>query len=93
FNVGSNDQNYQIDDIAHIISHSLGGIPIDRDHSSLDVRDYKVSFAKVRQRLCFQTKVSIANACKAIYEKLQAGIIKDPTERIYYNHYFDSTEE
>ncbi|MCI0550365.1 MAG: NAD-dependent epimerase/dehydratase family protein, partial [Anaerolineae bacterium] len=33
FNVGSNDQNYQIDDIAHIISHSLGGIPIDRDHS------------------------------------------------------------
>ena len=93
FNVGSNEQNYQIDEIAEIISTSLGGIPIHRDDSSLDVRDYRVSFVKAAELLGFKPKQTIQNASQQIFAKLDDGTIKDPSQRIYYNHYFDSTEE
>jgi nucleoside-diphosphate-sugar epimerase len=93
FNVGSDEQNYQIDDIAQMISESLGGVPIHRDDSSLDVRDYKVSFVKAGEKLGFTPKQTIQKACKQIYERLDDGTIKDPSQRIYYNHYFDATEE
>jgi nucleoside-diphosphate-sugar epimerase len=47
FNVGSDDQNYRIDEVAQLISEALGGVPISRDQSNLDSRDYRVSFAKL----------------------------------------------
>lgn len=93
FNVGSNEQNYQIDELAQIISTSLGGVTIERESSSLDVRDYKVSFGKIEEKLKFQVQHTIQDACRDIYLKLQSGVIRDPKQRIYYNHYFDSTEE
>ena len=93
FNVGSNEQNYQIEEIARIIGSSLGDIPIQRDDSSLDARDYRVSFAKIQATIGFRPRQSIEKSSKTIYEKLDRGIIKDPSQKIYYNHYFDSSEE
>jgi nucleoside-diphosphate-sugar epimerase len=93
FNVGSDRQNYQIDDVAEIIGTSLGGIPIIRDHSNLDARDYRVSFAKLNQTLGFAPQQSIDGSARAIYEMLQSGSIRNPAQRIYYNHYFDAAEE
>jgi nucleoside-diphosphate-sugar epimerase/CBS domain-containing protein len=93
FNVGSDDQNYQIDEVAEIIGNSLGGIPIDRDNSNLDARDYRVSFAKLTQTLGFTPKQIIAETARTILEKLRSGAIRNPAQRIYYNHYFDSAEE
>jgi len=93
FNVGSDTQNYQIDEVAEIIGSSLGGIPIARDDSNLDARDYRVSFAKLSSTLGFKPQQTIASAARTIYEKLQSGAIRNPAQRIYYNHYFDSAEE
>jgi nucleoside-diphosphate-sugar epimerase/CBS domain-containing protein len=93
FNVGSNAQNYQIDEVAEIIGASLGGIPITRDNSNLDARDYRVSFASLNQTLGFSPQQTIGGAARCIFEKLQSGAIKNPAQRIYYNHYFDSAEE
>ncbi len=93
FNVGSNNQNYQIDEVAEIIGNALGGIPISRDNSNLDARDYRVCFAKLNQMLGFTPQQTVDDAARKIWEKLQSGIIGDPTQRIYYNHYFDSAEE
>jgi nucleoside-diphosphate-sugar epimerase/CBS domain-containing protein len=93
FNVGSDDQNYQIDEVAEIIGSALGGIPISRDNSNLDARDYRVSFAKLRGLLGFGPKQTVDNAARAILEKLQSGELGNPAQRIYYNHYFDSAEE
>jgi nucleoside-diphosphate-sugar epimerase len=93
FNVGSDSQNYQIDEVAEIIGNSLGGIPIVRDNSNLDARDYRVSFAKLNQTVGFIPQQTIKNAAGVIFDKLQSGAIRNPAQRIYYNHYFDSAEE
>jgi nucleoside-diphosphate-sugar epimerase len=93
FNVGSDGQNFQIDEVAEIIGTSLGGIPISKDHSNLDARDYRVSFAKLNQMVGFVPQQTIESAARVIFEKLKSGAIRNPAQRIYYNHYFDSAEE
>ncbi len=93
FNVGSDDQNYQIDQVAEIIGTALGGIPISRDNSNLDARDYRVSFSKLNQALGFASQQRIEEAARVILEKLRMGVIRNPAQKIYYNHYFDSAEE
>jgi nucleoside-diphosphate-sugar epimerase len=93
FNVGSDEQNYQIDEVAEMIGDSLGGIPISRDQSNLDARDYRVSFSKLNSALGFTPRQTIGDTARAIYEKLSSGVIRNPAQRIYYNHYFDSAEE
>lgn len=93
FNVGSDIQNYQIDDVAQIISEALGGVEVSRDGSNLDARDYRVRFNKLTDVLHFEPKQTIEASARQIYEKLQSGTIRNPAQKIYYNHYFDSAEE
>lgn len=93
FNVGSDDQNYRIEEIARIVSASLGDVPIEHDESNLDARDYRVSFAKIQAALGFRPRHTVAGSARTIFEKLDRGIIGDPAQRIYFNHYFDSSEE
>ncbi len=93
FNVGSDIQNYQIDEVAKIIAGTLGDIPISRDDSNLDARDYRVSFDKLTKILQFIPKQRIDTAAREIFDKLNSGAIQNPEQKIYYNHYFDSAEE
>jgi nucleoside-diphosphate-sugar epimerase len=93
FNVGSDGQNYQINEVAEIIGAALGGIPISRDNSNLDARNYRVSFSRLARTLGFLPQQTIDSAARTIFEKLRSGEIRNPTQRIYYNHYFDSAEE
>ena len=93
FNVGSDGQNYRIDEVARLISEALGGIPISRDQSNLDSRDYRVSFAKLADVLKYAPAQTIDRAALEIMDNLRSGVIKDPAHKIYYNHYFDSAEE
>ena len=93
FNVGSDGQNYRIDEVARIISEALDGVPISRDRSNPDSRDYRVSFAKLANVLGYAPAQTIDRAAREIVENLRSGIIKDPSHKIYYNHYFDSAEE
>ncbi len=93
FNVGSDGQNYRIDEVAEIIGEALGNIPITKDNSNLDARDYRVSFARLEQTLGFKSRQTIRTAARDIYEKLSSGSIRNPSHKIYYNHYFDSAEE
>ncbi|HSW40877.1 MAG TPA: NAD-dependent epimerase/dehydratase family protein [Acidobacteriota bacterium] len=93
FNVGSDNQNYRIEEVAERISASLGGIPILKDDSNLDARDYRVSFSKLTEKLGFAPEETIESAAQVIFNKLHSGAIVNPARRIYYNHFFDSTEE
>ena len=77
FNVGSDAQNYRIEEVAGIISTALGGIPIHRDHSNLDARDYRVSFAKLSETLGFRPGQTIADAA-APSSRASAWDIRNP---------------
>jgi len=93
FNIGSDEQNFQIEQIAQIISETIGNIDVQHDHESLDARNYRVSFHKARSLLEFQTRNTVEMACREIYSNLEQGVIPDPSQKIYYNHFFDATEE
>jgi nucleoside-diphosphate-sugar epimerase len=93
YNVGSEEQNYCIRDVAEIISLSLGNISVNTETDVDDSRDYRVSFRRIRDELAFKVKHSIEEASSEIFIKLVSGEIKDPKQKFYYNHYFDSSEE
>jgi nucleoside-diphosphate-sugar epimerase len=93
FNIGSDEQNYQIETIAQIIAGTLGRIDVQYDRKSLDARDYRVSFKKAHDMLGFRPVDTVAGAARTIYSNLGNGLIPDPSHKVYYNHFFDVTEE
>jgi nucleoside-diphosphate-sugar epimerase len=98
YNVGSEEQNFMIKDVARQITGEISGssgneIKMNIETTNTDERDYQVSFKKIQSELGFNVKHTIADASKEIYEKLESKEIKDPKQKVYYNHYFDSSEE
>ncbi len=93
FNIGSDGQNYQIQNLAHIVARALGGVDVHFEDRSLDARDYRVSFEKVNDVLGFMPADSVEAASRRIYDVLNQRVIQDPYQRVYYNHFFDVIEE
>jgi nucleoside-diphosphate-sugar epimerase len=93
FNVGSNAQNYRILEIADLIGRTLKKVDIQVEHAQFDARDYRVSFDKIQRGLRFKPVQTIPLAAKRIVRELVSGQIKNPYAKVYYNHYFDATEE
>ncbi len=93
FNVGSDQQNYQIETLARMVADTLGNVEVHFDGKSLDVRDYRVSFKKANDILGFHAADSVEAASTMIYANLENGTIPDPSQKIYYNHFFDVIEE
>jgi nucleoside-diphosphate-sugar epimerase len=71
FNVGSNEQNYQILELAKKVAHSIG-IPFDYEWYGLpDHRSYKVNFDKIRKAIGFKPEYDAAKGAKEIWQALQ----------------------
>ena len=98
YNVGSEEQNYKITDVARHVANGIkeltgSDIPVKIQKDNVDARDYRVSFKKIQNELGFKVKSTISEAAKEIWRKLESKEIKDPRQKVYYNHYFDSSEE
>jgi nucleoside-diphosphate-sugar epimerase len=98
YNVGSEEQNYSITQVAELVAEGIKEAsgketPIEIKGDSVDVRDYRVSFKKIQNELGFNVSHTIPEAAKEIWGKLESKEIKDPKQKVYYNHYFDSSEE
>jgi nucleoside-diphosphate-sugar epimerase len=79
FNVGSNEQNYRIFELAKMISESLK-IPFDYEwYGSPDTRNYRVSFDKARNELGFIPSYTPREASIEIWNALQDGRL-DPDD-------------
>ncbi len=78
FNVGSNEQNYQIRALAELIGDSIG---IDYElgwYGERDSRSYQVDFSKLRNKLGFKFKHTVPEAANDIYNALnEKRMIKD----------------
>jgi nucleoside-diphosphate-sugar epimerase len=93
FNVGSEDQNYQILPLAKIVADAIGvefqyewyGLP---DH-----RSYQVSFRKISAILGYKTLYTPADAAREIYAALkEGGLNPDDPKTItvqWYKHLLD----
>jgi len=77
FNVGSNEQNYQIKPLAELIADAIG-LPFNFEwYGSPDKRSYKVDFSKIRDVLGFKPKYTPKEGAKEVYDALVEGKVKD----------------
>lgn len=85
FNAGLT--NLKVREIGNILKKNIPDAKIQVINKFEDQRSYNVSFEKIQKTLNFKAKNTIDMGIKEIVEALQKGIIKDPTDMKYYNHY------
>ncbi len=94
FNVGTNEQNYQIFPLAELVATSLG-MPFHYEwYGSTDHRSYKVDFSKINKVLGFKPDYTPKEAAIEIYESLKNGKVNPDDKKTktveWYKHLMDS---
>ena len=85
FNVGSTNQNYRKQQLVDLISKLAPGGVVEYVHRDEDPRDYKVSFAKIKNELGFDVTRSVPEGIQEVRQLLMDGIIRDFTDPKYRN--------
>ena len=78
FNVGRNDQNYRIRDLADIVKDTVPGCEIEyAQDAGPDKRTYRVDFSKIAKKLPeFQPQWDARRGAQELYEAYKAGGLK-----------------
>jgi len=85
FNVGSNEQNYQMGKVGKIVEETVPGSKLLFVNETEDNRNYRVCFDKIRYHLGYTTEKTVRDAVLEIEAKLKDGTVKDYKSDIYYN--------
>ncbi len=86
FNVGSNEQNYQISEVGEIIAGCFPDADIDWQREKEDERSYQVDFSKVERVLDYEVEETIESGATEIKERLEAGEFENYTDDRYSNY-------
>lgn len=89
FNAGGDDGNYTKRMLVEAAQEALGGEGEVRwVEGGVDARNYRVSFAKIRERLDFTPAHSVPGAIARLVGALRAGVFDDVESRLgfYSNH-------
>ena len=71
FNVGSNDQNFQIFSLAQTVAEAIN-VPFKYEwYGSPDTRSYRVSFDKIKKKLKFETSYTPKEGAKEVFDALK----------------------
>ncbi len=77
FNVGSNEQNYQILPLAKEVASAIH-VPFKKKwYGDPDHRSYKISFKKIKKIIGYKTRYTISYGAKEVYSALQKGTTTD----------------
>ncbi|MBU2547891.1 MAG: NAD-dependent epimerase/dehydratase family protein [Proteobacteria bacterium] len=79
FNIGSNEQNYQIGVLGELVRSYLPGVEVETIDQPPDLRDYHVNFDKAGRVLGFRVDYTVGDAVGEIETALRSGAIQDPT--------------
>jgi len=87
FNVGSTDENYQKKTLVALIDHEVPGAAtlVTRTDQAVDLRNYRVSFEKIKELLDFKPTKTVPDGIREIIEAIRSGTIADPDSRNYHN--------
>ena len=77
FNVGSDDQNYQISKLAEQVGKAIGKEYHIEYQGTHDHRSYIASFKKIKETLGFEPKHRVKDGAQEIYSALEAGELTD----------------
>lgn len=90
FNVGSDEGNYTKDEIVALVQRHVEGTVVEYKDLTFggDMRDIRVSFAKIRERLGFRPRISVEQGIREVASVLTNGVIKDALDSQYRNAQF-----
>jgi nucleoside-diphosphate-sugar epimerase len=90
FNVGGDEGNYTKDEIVALVQRHVEGTVVEYKDLTFggDMRDIRVSFAKIRERLGFRPRISIEQGIREVAGVLLKGVIKDALDSQYRNAQF-----
>lgn len=90
FNVGSDEGNYTKDEIVALVQRHVEGTVVEYKDLTFggDMRDIRVSFAKIRERLGFKPRISVEQGIREVAGVLLNGVIKDALDSQYRNAQF-----
>ncbi|MWG36300.1 NAD-dependent epimerase/dehydratase family protein [Halomarina oriensis] len=86
FNVGSNAQNYCVEDIGRIVADHYPHASLDVNADREDDRSYRVDFSKLRDVLDYEAEHTIESACVELREAFERGEFEDYTDKVYSNY-------
>jgi nucleoside-diphosphate-sugar epimerase len=77
FNVGSTEQNYQKQQIVDLVRAHAPDAEVTYVRRDDDPRDYRVSFARIRDRLGFHTTLTVSDGIAEVAHLVEAGILTE----------------
>jgi nucleoside-diphosphate-sugar epimerase len=90
FNVGSNEQNIQIFDLAKLVAEACD-LPFNYEwYGDCDTRSYQVSFDKIKDTLNYKPQTTIKQGAKNVFDALNDGTLNPDDPRMitvkWYKH-------
>ena len=94
FNVGNNEQNLQIFDLAKMVAESIN-LPFNFEwYGSPDMRSYKVSFDKIKEQIGYKTSYTPKEGAKEVFDALKEGKLNPEDPRTitvkWYKHLLEA---
>jgi nucleoside-diphosphate-sugar epimerase len=90
FNLGTDDGNYSKDDIVRLVLKRMPETVVEYKNLTFggDMRDITVSFAKIKNRLGFDTTLDVDDGIRELLFALKTGLIRNPSDEKYRNAQF-----
>lgn len=85
FNVGRSGENYRKLDLVREIGRQVSTGKVAYVHRDEDPRDYKVSFDKIRERIGFETLMTVPDGIAEVLQALEDRRFGDPWSPAYRN--------
>lgn len=86
FNVGSDEQNYRITQLGDLITSLIPDVQVIQKAEDSDVRNYRVSFAKIRHYLDFAPHHTVEDGILEIKAAIERGALSDYRDVRYSNY-------
>lgn len=88
FNLGGDAQNHRISELGELVAKIVGGAQLEISGDVQDPRDYRVSFAKIRDVLGFVPQYSVADGI----QEVAAAVRADPALRHWRDPRFHNVQ-
>jgi nucleoside-diphosphate-sugar epimerase len=85
FNVGSDAENHSLAEIAEMVAELVEGTRVNYVPAASSEASYRVSFAKISDRLGFHPKYSLAHGLQELKEAIESGEISHYLDHRYSN--------
>jgi nucleoside-diphosphate-sugar epimerase len=91
FNVGSDEQNFTVGEIAEHVAQQVPNTQIEHAPDAPDLRSYRVSFDRIRNQLGFKAGRTVDDAISEVGQLMHSGVVADFRHDQFHNAKWLST--